>query len=201
MTLENSSCDDLESPSYANFCLSMYIPLLFSRYILPERKEANLIPSFILVGILVSYIPQHHRIISRRTSEGLSPYYVLLGTTSSTSAFANILTLPASRESLACCSEVSGFDCFAGLLGIAQVGIQCVCFTLMYVVVSSIQGIRWQLTQLNSAYFSSSSFSPVQPHSNPATPCLHPLHQLTVPLSSSQPSVLYTLFLFFSLVL
>lgn len=133
MTLENPSCDDLESPSYANLCLSMYIPLLLSRDILPERKEANLIPSFILVGILVSYIPQHHRIISRRTSEGLSPYYVLLGTTSSTSAFANILTLPASRESLACCSEVSGFDCFAGLLGIAQVGIQCVCFTLMYV--------------------------------------------------------------------
>lgn len=144
MTLGNPSCDDLESPSYANFSLSMYIPFPLSppRDILPERKEANLIPSFILVGILVSYIPQHHRIISRRTSEGISPYFVLLGTTSSTSAFANILTLPVSRNSLACCSEVSGFDCFAGLLGIAQVGIQFVCFTLMYVVVSSIHGIR-----------------------------------------------------------
>lgn len=141
MTLENPSCVDLESPSYANFSLSMYIPPLLPRDILPERMKANLFPSFILVGILVSYIPQHHRIISRRTSEGLSPYYVLLGTTSSTSSFANILTLPASRDSLGCCSEVSGFDCFAGLLGIAQVGIQCVCFTLMYVVVSSIRGI------------------------------------------------------------
>lgn len=141
MTLETPRCDDLESPSYANFSLSMYIPPLLPRDILPERKKANLIPSFILVGILVSYIPQHHRIISRRTSEGISPYFVLLGTTSSTSAFANILTLPVSRNSLACCSEVSGFDCFAGLLGIAQVGIQCVCFTLMYVVVSSIHGI------------------------------------------------------------
>jgi hypothetical protein len=85
----------------------------------------------ILVGILVSYLPQHHRIISRRSSEGISPYFVLLGTTSGTFGFANILTLPVSRAGLACCHEVSGFECFAGLLGIAQVGIQWVCFTIM----------------------------------------------------------------------
>lgn len=140
MTLENPSCDDLESPSYANFSLSMYLPPLLPEVFSPSEKEAYLIPSFILVGILVSYIPQHHRIISRRTSEGISPYFVLLGTTSSTFAFANILTLPASRDSLACCSEVSGFDCFAGLLGIAQVGIQWVCFTVMYVFVRQFAG-------------------------------------------------------------
>lgn len=88
---------------------------------------------FILLGILISYLPQHHRIISRRSSQGISPYFVLLGTTSGTCAFANVLTLPTSQADLACCSELSGFECFAGLLGIAQVGIQWSCFAVMYV--------------------------------------------------------------------
>ena len=91
----------------------------------------------ILLGILISYLPQHHRIISRRSSEGISPYFVLLGTTSGTCAFANILTLPASRADLACCSEVSGFECVAGLLGIAQVGVQWSCFAVMCVAAAS----------------------------------------------------------------
>lgn len=86
---------------------------------------------FILLGILVSYLPQHYRIVARRSSEGISPYFVLLGTTSGTCAFANILTVPASRRDLACCKELNAFDCTAGLLGIAQVGVQWACFTVM----------------------------------------------------------------------
>lgn len=87
--------------------------------------------SLIFVGILVSYLPQHYRIIARGTSEGISPYFILLGTTSGTSAFANILVLPASRADVACCKTVSTFECFAGLLGIAQVGMQWFCFAIM----------------------------------------------------------------------
>ncbi|KAI9679381.1 MAG: hypothetical protein M1817_005403 [Caeruleum heppii] len=102
-------CDSLASPSYANFALSL----------------------FILIGILVSYLPQHYRIIRRRSSLGISPYFVLLGTTSGTCAFANILVLPRSRMNVRCCSQISGFDCFAGLLGIAQVAMQWSCFTVI----------------------------------------------------------------------
>ncbi|MCJ1464774.1 hypothetical protein MMC07_003387 [Pseudocyphellaria aurata] len=109
MSNSRPNCASLANPSYANFGVSL----------------------FILVGILVSYLPQHYRIISRRTSEGISPYFVLLGTTSGTCAFANILTLPTSRADLRCCSEVSGFECFAGLLGIAQVGVQWSCFAVI----------------------------------------------------------------------
>jgi len=86
---------------------------------------------FILLGILVSYLPQHYRIISRGTSEGISPFFVLLGTTSGTCAFANILVLPASRADVACCKTVSTFECVAGLLGIAQVGVQWFCFSVI----------------------------------------------------------------------
>ncbi|KAJ9652208.1 hypothetical protein H2198_008512 [Neophaeococcomyces mojaviensis] len=85
----------------------------------------------ILIGILVSYLPQHIRIINRRSSFGLSPYFVLLGTTSGTCQFANILTLPGSRADMSCCREVDGFACFAGLLGVMQVGMQWTCFAVI----------------------------------------------------------------------
>ncbi|KIY01881.1 uncharacterized protein Z520_02019 [Fonsecaea multimorphosa CBS 102226] len=99
-------CEEISRVSYTNFGLSL----------------------FILVGILVSYLPQHIRIIRLRSSFGLSPYFVLLGTTSGTCAFANILVLPRSRADIACCREVDEFACLAGLLGIAQVGVQWACF-------------------------------------------------------------------------
>lgn len=91
----------------------------------------------ILVGILISYVPQHYRIVARRSAEGLSPYFVLLGTTSGTCAIANILMLPTSRSDIACCKVNSAFSCTAGLLGIAQIGAQWGCFFFMYDCCSS----------------------------------------------------------------
>ena len=105
--------------------------LLFEACLSENSKHLHCLSRLILLGILISYLPQHHRIISRRSSEGISPYFVLLGTTSGTCAFANILTLPASQRDLGCCKELSGFACTAGVLGIAQVGIQWMCFTVM----------------------------------------------------------------------
>ncbi|CAG8363398.1 unnamed protein product [Penicillium salamii] len=82
----------------------------------------------IIFGILVSYLPQHIRIITRRSSFGISPYFVLLGVTSGTSAFANILVFPSTAQDVACCQEISGIACFAGLLGIVQMATQWLCF-------------------------------------------------------------------------
>ncbi|EXJ92340.1 hypothetical protein A1O3_00890 [Capronia epimyces CBS 606.96] len=105
----DARCEEIARVSYTNFGLSL----------------------FILVGILVSYLPQHIRIIRLRSSFGLSPYFVLLGATSGTCAFANILVLPRSRADIACCRVVDQFACLAGLLGIAQVGVQWSCFTVI----------------------------------------------------------------------
>ncbi|KAI8623866.1 ATP synthase F0 [Xylariaceae sp. FL1651] len=88
----------------------------------------------IILGITLSYATQHYRIISRGSSEGISPYFVLLGVTSANAQFGNILTLPASRADVACCKEVSPFECTAGLLGIAQIGTQWVCFAIILVL-------------------------------------------------------------------
>jgi hypothetical protein len=88
--------------------------------------------AFILVGILVSYLPQHIKIISRRSSEGLSPWWVLLGGLSSIAAIGNILVLPQSRADVRCCKDVTGGECAAALLGVAQIGLQWACFMFMY---------------------------------------------------------------------
>lgn len=102
---------------------------------LKQPGVTNLIVSIIIViGMLISYLPQHYRIISRGTSEGISPYFILLGVTSATSGFANILTLPQSRQDVACCQVLDTFHCMAGLLGIAQLGVQWICFAFILVL-------------------------------------------------------------------
>ncbi|KAK7417345.1 hypothetical protein QQX98_004622 [Neonectria punicea] len=105
-------CEQLKTPSYLELIISIIL----------------------LLGILVSYLPQHYRIISRGTSEGISPYFVLLGTTSATAGFANILTVPPSRVAIGCCKELGAFECTAGLLGVLQLGAQWVCFSLILVL-------------------------------------------------------------------
>ncbi|KAF1919642.1 PQ loop repeat protein-like protein, partial [Ampelomyces quisqualis] len=99
-------CRELASPDIFNFVISV----------------------FLVIGILVSYLPQHFKIIARRSSRGLSPMFVLLGTVSGTASIANILTLPESTTDMACCKEIGRFPCAAALLGIAQIGVQWSCF-------------------------------------------------------------------------
>ncbi|KAL5113454.1 hypothetical protein ACEQ8H_008667 [Pleosporales sp. CAS-2024a] len=102
-------CQELASPDLFNFAVSVLL----------------------VVGILVSYLPQHVKIIARRSSRGLSPMFVLLGTVSGTASIANILTLPESTRDMACCSEIGAFPCAAALLGIAQIGVQSACFVFI----------------------------------------------------------------------
>ncbi|KAI9158252.1 PQ loop repeat [Paramyrothecium foliicola] len=110
--LNHALCEKLKTPSYLELTVSIII----------------------LVGLFVSYLPQHYRIVSRGTSEGISPYFVLLGTTSATSGFANILTVQGSRDAISCCKELDAFECTAGLLGVAQLGAQWLCFALILVL-------------------------------------------------------------------
>ncbi|KJR80239.1 uncharacterized protein SPSK_05335 [Sporothrix schenckii 1099-18] len=133
----SSRCDDLRAPGVMNLIVSMYVRKCrnkqLRRPVIPLYPGANVL-RFILVGMLVSYLPQHWRIIARGTSEGISPYFVLLGVTSATSGFANILTLPQSRQDVTCCHELDTLHCLAGLLGIAQLGVQWLCFAFILVL-------------------------------------------------------------------
>ncbi|KAL5002333.1 hypothetical protein BDV10DRAFT_118900 [Aspergillus recurvatus] len=106
MDSSDAQCGHLVSPGVLNFGLSILIVL----------------------GILVSYLPQLIRIAALRSSFGISPYFVLLGTTSGTFALANMVSQQQTLQDAACCKDVSGLSCFSGLLGILQVAIQLVSF-------------------------------------------------------------------------
>ncbi|KAJ4390064.1 hypothetical protein N0V93_007537 [Gnomoniopsis smithogilvyi] len=112
MDTPKDQCADLRDPGFVNLVVSIII----------------------VIGMLISYMPQHYRIIVRGTSEGISPYFVLLGTTSATAGFANILTLPKSIQDAGCCKELDTFECMAGVLGIVQLGVQWVCFAFVFVL-------------------------------------------------------------------
>ncbi|KAF4126503.1 CTNS protein [Geosmithia morbida] len=111
-SVPGSSCSALETPSYLELTVSIVL----------------------LLGIMISYLPQHYRIISRGTSEGISPYFVLLGTTSATAGFANILTVGPSRTAIGCCKELESFQCAVGLLGVVQLGAQWLCYSLILIL-------------------------------------------------------------------
>jgi hypothetical protein len=127
-TMKNR-CDELREPGFIQIVVSMCA--LWSHLSLLITRTNSDTPSLILVGLLISYLPQIIRIISRGTSEGISPYFILLGTTSATCGFANILLLKESRQDIGCCKELETFHCLAGLLGIAQLGVQLGCFWFM----------------------------------------------------------------------
>ena len=100
-------------------------------HLLSPNPYTTALAAVILVGILISYLPQHLKIISNRSSAGLSPWWVLLGGLSSIAALGNILVLPRSRQDMRCCAEISGGECAASLLGVAQLGLQWGCFMFM----------------------------------------------------------------------
>lgn len=127
--MKDPYCEHLASPNPWLLALSMYV---YSIALLPCHHQPNLHFSCLVLGILGSYIPQHAKIISNRTSAGLSPWWVLLGTLSSITAIANIVVLPTSQHDIACCREISGAACGAALLGVVQIGVQWTCFMAMY---------------------------------------------------------------------
>ncbi|KAL3453836.1 hypothetical protein BJX65DRAFT_78554 [Aspergillus insuetus] len=99
---------------------------------LASQGPMNFVLSILIVlGIVFSYLPQLIRIIRLKSSFGISPYFVLLGATSGTFALANVVSQQQSLQDVACCKDVSGLSCFAGLLGILQVGMQWLSFFMM----------------------------------------------------------------------
>ncbi|KAJ8700953.1 hypothetical protein PTI98_003926 [Pleurotus ostreatus] len=84
------------------------------------------------VGLMISYAPQHFRIINKQSSEGLSPWFLLLGSTSSASGFLNMVALQ--WGIVKCCRYVSVGSCAEITLGVVQVGLQWFLFTMIMVL-------------------------------------------------------------------
>lgn len=83
------------------------------------------------VGIFLSYVPQHVKIIKRRSSEGLSPTFLLLGSLSAFSASLNIyiVTIPARN---CCYIQLTKLQCLNSLVGMIQIFFQSAGYILIF---------------------------------------------------------------------
>ncbi|KZW00380.1 hypothetical protein EXIGLDRAFT_738753 [Exidia glandulosa HHB12029] len=88
--------------------------------------------ALLLLGLIASYLPQHWRIISKKSSEGFSPWFLLLGSTSSASVMLNVVALQ--WGVIKCCSVVSAGSCVESLGGVAQVALTWFLFTMILVL-------------------------------------------------------------------
>ncbi|KAK5153540.1 hypothetical protein LTR04_006187 [Oleoguttula sp. CCFEE 6159] len=140
-----------------------------ARPVSPPSVVDFTISLLLVLGILVSYLPQHVKIVSRRSAAGLSPWFVLLGSVSGTCAFANMLLQRDSVRAMACCPVRGGFACASSLLGVVQIGVQWGCFFVI------------MLLYLIFAPKTSSSSSSSPRSSRPSTP-------LSTNLSRSSPT-------------
>ncbi|CAE6485750.1 unnamed protein product [Rhizoctonia solani] len=88
--------------------------------------------SGLIIGLILSYIPQHSLIIRNKTSEGLSPWYLLLGSTSAAASFINVLTLQ--WGIIRCCKHLAAGACLESILGVIQVFFQWFMFSGIFVL-------------------------------------------------------------------
>ncbi|KAI8928354.1 hypothetical protein BC831DRAFT_119104 [Entophlyctis helioformis] len=85
---------------------------------------------FITLGLMVSYLPQFSKIISAKSSAGLSVWFLLLGSIGCASTIGNVLLLQ--MDSVVCCAtEWPAWYCFEDTLGMTQVSTQFICFSLI----------------------------------------------------------------------
>lgn len=89
----------------------------------------------ITLGIVISYLPQYHRIRLKKTSEGLSTQFLLLGSCSSLFTLTNIILV--SSRARRCClqGELSLFNCISSQINLVQISTQSVCAILILVFV------------------------------------------------------------------
>ncbi|GAA5883382.1 hypothetical protein JCM16303_006721 [Sporobolomyces ruberrimus] len=97
-----------------------------------HNRTGEILSICIVVGLVISYIPQHYRIIRHRNSDGFSPLFLFLGATSSASSLGNIVTLQWGQ--VACCKYLTAGQCFESVLGIVQIFTQWFCFNLIFVL-------------------------------------------------------------------
>ncbi|KAL1970178.1 hypothetical protein VTN77DRAFT_6583 [Rasamsonia byssochlamydoides] len=79
---------------------------------------ASILLNYLLFCIIVlSYVPQYCRLQSRRTTDGLSPWFILLRAVSTTANLANLLILPAASAAMDYCrTEYSVGRCVVELV-------------------------------------------------------------------------------------
>ena len=96
----------------------------------PHDGMAWMLSSVVSVGIIASYIPQIVRIVSARSSVGLSPWFLFLGTLSSWATMLNVLVLQ--WPVLSCTFRHWSLLAMEYWMGVIQTGVQQLMFTILF---------------------------------------------------------------------
>ncbi|KAI9291038.1 hypothetical protein K502DRAFT_368761 [Neoconidiobolus thromboides FSU 785] len=88
--------------------------------------------NFILFGMFISYLPQHYKIIKNKSSDGISSYFLLLGSISGLCNLINILINQ--RNVIQCCSAITLPLCLESLLGVLQIFAQWWLFFVIFIL-------------------------------------------------------------------
>ncbi|OBZ66346.1 Uncharacterized protein C4C5.03 [Grifola frondosa] len=100
---------------------------------IPHHDYAtNLLTGLLCLGLTISYLPQHWRIFAAKSSEGFSPWFLLLGSTSSASGMLNIIVMQWSI--IKCCRVLSIGSCVESIAGVFQLTLQWFLFTVILVL-------------------------------------------------------------------
>ncbi|KAH9968016.1 hypothetical protein BC827DRAFT_1169763 [Russula dissimulans] len=95
-------------------------------------RFSDVLTGGLILGLCISYAPQHYRIISKASSEGFSPWFLLLGSTSSASGMLNMIVMQ--QAVIRCCRFYSPLDCLETVAGVIQVGTQWFLFSIILVL-------------------------------------------------------------------
>lgn len=93
---------------------------------------ANILTAGLCVGIVFSYLPQLMRIYQLKSSEGFSPWFLLLGGTSSASAMLNMIVMQ--WGVIKCCHYLTAGQCIESVAGIFQIALQWFLFVMVLVL-------------------------------------------------------------------
>ncbi|KAJ1334408.1 hypothetical protein BSLG_007563 [Batrachochytrium salamandrivorans] len=89
-----------------------------------------LLGAIIISGVIVSYVPQIHKMVTSKSSEGLSIWFLLLGSIGCFSTIGNVTLLQ--YQSILCCrTKWSPGYCFEDTLGVTQVSTQLLGFCVV----------------------------------------------------------------------
>jgi uncharacterized protein with PQ loop repeat len=96
-----------------------------------EDTFSTTIGSIICVGIVATFIPQFHKIVSSKSSYGISHYFLFIGLISSATSFLNAVIFY--YDVILACYDDSN-ECMKDLLALLQIGIQFICMIIYYVL-------------------------------------------------------------------
>ena len=106
----------------------------------------NIFSIIVIIGIFLTFVPQQIRIICRKSSSGLSPYFMLLSVTSVIAQLFNILLLQ--LPLLRSCPSII-LDCFPTFLGIIQVCVLTLSICINFILFILYQEVPYSVHFIN----------------------------------------------------